>query len=75
MNFNMFGIPFTGAEVCGIGASTEEQSTEEQQEICARWYQLSTFYPLARVGKYNDKFNNSIDIEPWMLPEAEMEMA
>ena len=30
MNFNMFGIPFTGADVCGAGADTLNQTKEEQ---------------------------------------------
>ena len=42
MNFNMFGIPFSGAEVCGY------YGTEKDDELCGRWIQLSTFYPLAK---------------------------
>ena len=52
MNFNMFGIPHTGAEVCGFSAcdpNAEVCYTEaEQQELCGRWMQLATFYPFAR---------------------------
>ena len=48
----------------------EEEDTidphEEQQEICARWYQLSTFYPLARTNR--DKAEGGIGIEPYDLP-------
>jgi alpha-glucosidase len=66
MNFNMFGIPFTGADVCGAKYSNEKQTEEEQQEICARWYQLSTFYPLARTNR--DKAEGGIGIEPYDLP-------
>jgi alpha-glucosidase (family GH31 glycosyl hydrolase) len=46
MNFNMFGIPHVGADVCGTFESDLEQ--EEQEEICGRWMQLATFYPFAR---------------------------
>jgi alpha-glucosidase (family GH31 glycosyl hydrolase) len=39
MNFNMFGIPLTGADVCGFFENPDKNVTkEEQQEICARWY-------------------------------------
>lgn len=51
MNFNMFGIPYAGADVCGQIESSSDQNVAEQQEICARWYQLSTFYPLARTNR------------------------
>ena len=66
MNFNMFGMPFTGADVCGSKWSHENQTTEEQEEICARWYQLSTFYPLARTNR--DREEGGIGIEPYELP-------
>jgi len=36
MNMNMFGIPFTGADVCGL-SSDENLKQEESDEICARW--------------------------------------
>lgn len=35
MNFNMFGIPHTGADVCGSLDSTLDET--EAQELCARW--------------------------------------
>ena len=46
MNFNMFGIPHTGTDVCGSYES--DLPDEEQAEVCARWMQLATFYPFAR---------------------------
>ena len=61
MNFNMFGMPHTGANVCGNLES--DLSDEEQAEICARWIQLSTFYPLAR--QHLDEANKW---EPYNLP-------
>jgi alpha-glucosidase (family GH31 glycosyl hydrolase) len=42
MNFNMFGIPLTGPETCGFFG------TDLMDELCGRWIQLATFYPLAR---------------------------
>ena len=46
MNMNMFGIPMVGADVCGFFGQ------QMDQEMCARWIQLATFYPFAR-GHYN----------------------
>jgi len=43
MNFNMFGIPLTGPETCGY-----LWETAVTDELCGRWIQLATFYPLAR---------------------------
>ncbi len=39
---NMFGIPHVGADVCGFKGSKRDD------EMCARWIQLASFYPLAR---------------------------
>jgi hypothetical protein len=68
MNFNMFGIPHTGADVCGSYESDLEEAV--QQEICGRWMQLATFYPFAR--QHLDEMDKW---EPYNLPEAEMAMA
>jgi alpha-glucosidase (family GH31 glycosyl hydrolase) len=70
MNFNMFGIPHVGADVCGyVGSNTDA-------ELCARWYQLSTFYPLARYNQ-NDKYNGQDDSahEPYTMTDLWGQMA
>lgn len=41
MSFNFYGIPMVGPDVCGFFGNMEE-------DMCARWYQLSAFYPFAR---------------------------
>lgn len=40
----MFGMPLSGSDLCGYngnGAALDE-------ELCLRWYQMATFFPLAR---------------------------
>jgi len=64
MNFNMFGIPMVGPDTCGFFS----KGLPEEQELCARWIQLATFYPFARQHK--DATGGGQDIEPWRLPEA-----
>jgi alpha-glucosidase (family GH31 glycosyl hydrolase) len=76
MNFNMFGIPMTGADVCGFFENSGNVTVEEQQEICARWYQLSTFYPFARNHRDKDDGRGGFNTEPYALTtQAHKDMA
>lgn len=55
MNFQIFGIPFVGTDICGFVGDIRTTP-----HLCARWYQLSVFYPLPRNNHQSEnEFLNS----------------
>jgi alpha-glucosidase/lysosomal alpha-glucosidase len=59
-NFNMFGIPMTGADVCAYGGPNPSE------ELCAKWMQLGTLYPFSRQHSHI----SNIRKEPWQFGET-----
>ncbi|XP_045707250.1 sucrase-isomaltase, intestinal [Phyllostomus hastatus] len=63
MEFSLFGISYTGADICGFFNNSEYQ-------LCARWMQLGSFYPYSR--NHNIKDTRRQDPPSWNETFSEM---
>ena len=53
--YNIFGIPFTGADICGY-------YKKANGDLCTRWYNIGSFYPFMRNNFIYDEENKKY---PW----------
>jgi len=59
LQYNHFGVPFVGADICGFGGRTTVA-------LCQRWMELGAFYPFSR----NHNADGQGEQDPGLWPEV-----
>lgn len=52
-NFNLFGIPMSGTDVCGFMGKTNEK-------LCSKWYQIGSLFPFFRAHRHLEYIDTDI---------------
>ncbi|PAV80118.1 hypothetical protein WR25_02992 [Diploscapter pachys] len=65
MDFNFFGIPYVGSDICGFHGNSSE-------ELCLRWHQMGAFHSFSR--DHNTKGTPAQDPAVWPSVAAAAKM-
>ena len=69
--YNIFGIPFTGADICGY-------YKKANGDLCTRWYNIGSFYPFMRnnfiYNEENKKYPWSFGTETESIIKKDIQM-
>merc|ERR1719421_2661123 len=68
MDFNIFGVPMVGSDICGFFDNTTET-------LCARWIEVGAFYPFSRAHNAIGFADQELYIWPVVTEAAQKALA